>query len=61
TMASCANKGKKVEIANKGFKKLRKGTKGSSSSAARAPPARRFRAKVVEPHGLKLFNAQKES
>ncbi|MCD7445833.1 hypothetical protein HAX54_000072, partial [Datura stramonium] len=31
-----------------------------SSSVPRAPPARRFRVKAVEEHGLKWFNAQKE-
>ncbi|MCE3217059.1 hypothetical protein HAX54_010201, partial [Datura stramonium] len=40
---------------------LRKGTKGLKSSATKAPPARRFRAKVVEEHGLKWFNIQKEA
>ncbi|MCD7453325.1 hypothetical protein HAX54_020567 [Datura stramonium] len=30
-----------------------KGTKGSSSSAAKATPTRRFSAKVVEPHRLR--------
>ncbi|MCD7449344.1 hypothetical protein HAX54_051533, partial [Datura stramonium] len=37
------------------------GTKGSSSSAAKETPARRFGAKVVELHVLKWFNAQKEA
>ncbi|MCD9560011.1 hypothetical protein HAX54_018434 [Datura stramonium] len=45
-------------VANKGLKWLKKGTKGSSSSA-KGTLARRFRAKVVEPHGLTWFNRQK--
>ncbi|MCE3217063.1 hypothetical protein HAX54_010213, partial [Datura stramonium] len=35
TMASLADKGKEVAVTYKGFKRLRKGTKGSSSSAAK--------------------------
>ncbi|MCD9643873.1 hypothetical protein HAX54_031757, partial [Datura stramonium] len=38
-----------------------KGTKRSNSSAAKAPHSRRFKAKAVEEHGLKWFNAQKEA
>ncbi|MCD7456945.1 hypothetical protein HAX54_033650, partial [Datura stramonium] len=59
-MSSHADKGKEVEVANKIFKRLRKGTKGSSSLTAKAPHARRFGAKAVELYGLKWFNAQKE-
>ncbi|MCE2056175.1 hypothetical protein HAX54_044182, partial [Datura stramonium] len=51
-MASKYDKGKEVEIANKGLMWLHKRTKGPSSSASKGTPARRFRAKVVEPHGL---------
>ncbi|MCD7459492.1 hypothetical protein HAX54_041037, partial [Datura stramonium] len=36
-----------------------KGRKGTKSSAAKAPPTKRFGAKAVEEHGLKWFNAQK--
>ncbi|MCD7459730.1 hypothetical protein HAX54_041785, partial [Datura stramonium] len=46
---------------NKGLKWLQKGTKGSSSSAAKGTPARRFKAKVVEPDVLNWFNAQKKA
>ncbi|MCD7448785.1 hypothetical protein HAX54_046321, partial [Datura stramonium] len=60
-MASKADKRKEVETANRGLKQPRKGTKGLSSSAAKETPARRFGAKAIEPHGLKWFNAQKES
>ncbi|MCD7459267.1 hypothetical protein HAX54_040504 [Datura stramonium] len=35
--------------------------KGSSSLTAKGTLARRFRAKVVESHGLKWFQAQKEA
>ncbi|MCD7456336.1 hypothetical protein HAX54_031333 [Datura stramonium] len=41
--------------------RARKGTKGSKSSSAKAPLARKFGAKVVEEHGLKWFNAQKDA
>ncbi|MCD9558467.1 hypothetical protein HAX54_015853, partial [Datura stramonium] len=41
--------------------RLRKGTKGASSSAAKAGPARQFGAKSVEPHGLTWFNIQKKA
>ncbi|MCD9560089.1 hypothetical protein HAX54_018531, partial [Datura stramonium] len=58
-MASNANKGKEIEVVGKGLKRLRKGTKGSSSSAKGAP-TRRFGERVVEPIGLSLFNTQKE-
>lgn len=54
TMASKANKGKEVDPTTTGFKRLRKDTKGASSSATKATPARRFGAKVVEPHGLNM-------
>ncbi|MCD9639650.1 hypothetical protein HAX54_024300 [Datura stramonium] len=60
-MASKDEKGNEVKIANKGLKRLRKGMKGSSSSAAKGTHARRFGAKVVEPHGLKWFQEQKEA
>ncbi|MCE3215660.1 hypothetical protein HAX54_003145, partial [Datura stramonium] len=59
-MASKAKKRKEIEVANKDLNQLRKGTKGSSSSA-KGTPVRRFRAKVVEPHGLTWFNTQKEA
>ncbi|MCD7464279.1 hypothetical protein HAX54_052397, partial [Datura stramonium] len=59
-MASYAEKGKEVAIASKGLKRLRRKV-ASSSSAQKAPPARRFGAKVVEEHGLKWFTAQKEA
>lgn len=55
-----ASKGKEVVPATIGFRRLRKGTKGASSSASKAGPARRFVAKVVEPHGLTWFNSKKE-
>ncbi|MCE0481621.1 hypothetical protein HAX54_039498 [Datura stramonium] len=60
-MASKSDKGMEVDIANKGLKMLPKGKKGSSSSAAKGAPARRFRAKTMEPHELKWFNEQKEA
>ncbi|MCD7472918.1 hypothetical protein HAX54_014349, partial [Datura stramonium] len=56
-----ASKEKEVVIANPSLKSLRKGPKGSSSSAAKAGPARIFGAKVVEPHGLTWFNTKKEA
>ncbi|MCD9558967.1 hypothetical protein HAX54_016676, partial [Datura stramonium] len=59
-MASNNDKGKEIEVLKKGSKQLRKGPKGSSSSAKGAP-TRRFGAKVVEHHGLTWFNPQKES
>ncbi|MCE3216084.1 hypothetical protein HAX54_004766 [Datura stramonium] len=46
-MASNTNKGKEIVAAGKGFKRLRKGIKGSSSSAKGA-------------QGLSWFNTQKE-
>ncbi|MCD9643827.1 hypothetical protein HAX54_031674, partial [Datura stramonium] len=49
-----------VATLSKGFKRLRKGV-ALSSSLQRAPSARRFEDKVVEEHGLKWFNAQKEA
>ncbi|MCD9646386.1 hypothetical protein HAX54_036169, partial [Datura stramonium] len=58
-MASKADKGKEVEIANKGLKWLRKETKELSSSTAKGTSTRIFEAKVVEPHGLTWFNTQK--
>ncbi|MCD7451903.1 hypothetical protein HAX54_013982, partial [Datura stramonium] len=51
-MASYEDKGKEVIVTDKGLKRLRKGTKGSKSSATKAPPARRFGAKVMEEYGL---------
>ncbi|MCD7471615.1 hypothetical protein HAX54_012191, partial [Datura stramonium] len=60
-MASKADNGKEVEISNKGLKRFQKETKGLSSSAAKRTLPMRFRAKVVEPHGLKWFQAQKEA
>ncbi|MCE3215544.1 hypothetical protein HAX54_002768, partial [Datura stramonium] len=57
-MASKADKGKQKELANEGLKRLRKGTKGLSSSA-KGSLARRFREKAVEPHRLIWFNTQK--
>ncbi|MCD9639124.1 hypothetical protein HAX54_023477, partial [Datura stramonium] len=59
-MVSRSNKGKEVVVADKGLKWIRKGTKRSKSSTAKAPPTRRFGAKAVEDHSLKWFNAQKE-
>ncbi|MCD9640535.1 hypothetical protein HAX54_025889, partial [Datura stramonium] len=59
-MTSKYGKGKEVETTNKGLKRLRKGTKGLSSSTTKATPARKSGAKVVEPHRLKWFNTQKE-
>ncbi|MCD9640075.1 hypothetical protein HAX54_025105, partial [Datura stramonium] len=56
-----ASKGKEVVIAQLSLKRLRKGPKGASSSVAKAGPARRFRAKAIEPHGLTWFNSQKEA
>ncbi|MCE3050966.1 hypothetical protein HAX54_048619, partial [Datura stramonium] len=53
-------KRKRVVTANPSFKRLRKGTEGASLSAAKAIPARRFRAKAIEPHGLTWFNTRKE-
>ncbi|MCD9645870.1 hypothetical protein HAX54_035180 [Datura stramonium] len=61
TMASHVDKGKEVEVSNQGLKRLRKGTKGSTSLATKAPNARRFGATAMEPHGLKWFNAKKEA
>ncbi|MCD7468853.1 hypothetical protein HAX54_007368, partial [Datura stramonium] len=55
-----ADKGKEIEVANKGLKRLQEGTKGLSSSA-KGTPVRRFGAKAVEPHGLTWFNTQKEA
>ncbi|MCE0480526.1 hypothetical protein HAX54_037455, partial [Datura stramonium] len=55
------DKGKEVEIANKGLKRLQKGTKRSSSSVAKGTHAKRFREKVAEPHGLTSFNTLKEA
>ncbi|MCD7454000.1 hypothetical protein HAX54_023143, partial [Datura stramonium] len=49
-MASRANKGKEVATSSKGFKRLRKEV-ALSSLVPRAPPAGRFRAKVVESMG----------
>ncbi|MCE0481251.1 hypothetical protein HAX54_038846 [Datura stramonium] len=48
-------------VAEKGLKRLREGTKGSKSLAAKAPPVGRFGAKAINEHGLKWFNAQKEA
>ncbi|MCD9643646.1 hypothetical protein HAX54_031278 [Datura stramonium] len=59
-MTSRADKGKELVVARKVFKRLRKGV-ASSLSSQKAPPTRRFAAKVVEEHGLKWFNAQKEA
>ncbi|MCE3050518.1 hypothetical protein HAX54_047412, partial [Datura stramonium] len=55
------DKQKEVIVADKGLKRLKKGTKGSKSSAAKAPPTRRFAAEAIEEHGLKWFNAKKEA
>ncbi|MCD7452736.1 hypothetical protein HAX54_017990, partial [Datura stramonium] len=44
------SKGKEVVIAKPSLKRLRKGAKGVSSSAAKTGPSRRFGAKAVEPH-----------
>ncbi|MCE3051000.1 hypothetical protein HAX54_048710, partial [Datura stramonium] len=61
TMASRADKGKEMAVADKGFKRLKKGTKGSKSSTAKALPARRFGAKDIEENGLKWFNEQNQA
>ncbi|MCD7454695.1 hypothetical protein HAX54_025662 [Datura stramonium] len=58
-MASHADKGKEVAV-SKGFKRLREGV-ALTSSAQKAPPARRFGTKAVEEYGLKWFNSQKEA
>ncbi|MCE5165882.1 hypothetical protein HAX54_012838 [Datura stramonium] len=50
-----------IEIATKGLKRLRKGTKGDSSSVAKASPSKRFGAQTLEPHGFTWFNTQKEA
>ncbi|MCE0480559.1 hypothetical protein HAX54_037526, partial [Datura stramonium] len=60
-VVSHADKGKEVVVADKGLKRLRKGTKGPKSLATKAPPAWRFGAKVVKEHGLKWFSAQNEA
>ncbi|MCD7458971.1 hypothetical protein HAX54_039722 [Datura stramonium] len=60
-MSSKVDKGKEVEIANKGLKRLGKGRKGSSSSTAKGTPARRYRDKDVEPYGIRWFQTQKEA
>ncbi|MCD7463513.1 hypothetical protein HAX54_050771 [Datura stramonium] len=59
-MESKANKGKEIEVAGKGLKRLQKCTKGSSSSSAKGAPARMFGERAVEPHGLSWFNQQKK-
>ncbi|MCE3049460.1 hypothetical protein HAX54_044848 [Datura stramonium] len=59
-MSSCADKCKEVAVASKGFKRLRKGV-ASRSSAEKASPTRWFVSKAMEEHGLKGFNAQKET
>ncbi|MCD7465302.1 hypothetical protein HAX54_001012, partial [Datura stramonium] len=55
-----ASKWKEV-VVDPSLKRTRKGKKGASSSASKVGPARRFGAKVIEPHGLTWFNSQKES
>ncbi|MCD9560068.1 hypothetical protein HAX54_018501, partial [Datura stramonium] len=60
-MALKESKGMKIEVAGKGLKRLQKGTKGASSSTAKAGPAKRFGPQAVEPHGLTWFNIQKEA
>ncbi|MCD9638700.1 hypothetical protein HAX54_022824 [Datura stramonium] len=66
-MASHVDRGREVVVASKGFKRLKKEVASKrfkrlmSSSAQKAPPSRRFGAKVMEKHGLKWFNAQKEA
>ncbi|MCD7453976.1 hypothetical protein HAX54_022894, partial [Datura stramonium] len=60
-MSSQDDKGKEVVVVDKGLKWLGKGTKGSNSSAVKAPHVRRFKAKVIEDHVIKWFNAQKEA
>ncbi|MCD9641645.1 hypothetical protein HAX54_027960, partial [Datura stramonium] len=54
-------KGKEVVIANPSLKRLQKGTKVDSSSAAKVGPARQFGEKAIEPHGLTWFNTQNEA
>ncbi|MCD7451373.1 hypothetical protein HAX54_011429, partial [Datura stramonium] len=60
-MASKGSKGIEIKVAGKGLKRLRNGTEGASSSAAKASPTKRFGAQAVEPHGLTSFNTQKEA
>ncbi|MCE3049572.1 hypothetical protein HAX54_045183, partial [Datura stramonium] len=55
------SKGKEVVVEYPSLKRARKGKKEASSSTSKAGPARIFRAKVVEPHGLTWFNTQKEA
>ncbi|MCD9559511.1 hypothetical protein HAX54_017510, partial [Datura stramonium] len=55
-----APKGKEVIVDEKSQKRGRPSKTVASSSAPKAGPARRFGAKEVEPHGLTLFNTQKE-
>ncbi|MCD9642564.1 hypothetical protein HAX54_029437, partial [Datura stramonium] len=54
------SKVKEVNVAEKIRKRGRPKKTDASSSAPKAGPARRFEAKVVEPHGLTWFNTQKE-
>ncbi|MCD7469379.1 hypothetical protein HAX54_008351, partial [Datura stramonium] len=51
-MAPKGSKGMEIEVAGKSLKRLRKSTKGASSPAAKASPARQFGAQAIEPHGL---------
>ncbi|MCE3050482.1 hypothetical protein HAX54_047322 [Datura stramonium] len=60
-MASKDSKGMEIEVAGKGLKRLRKCTKGASSSKVKASLAKHFEVQVVEPHGLTWFNIQKEA
>ncbi|MCD9642094.1 hypothetical protein HAX54_028730 [Datura stramonium] len=53
------NKGKEIVEVGEGLKRLHKGIK-VSSSLAKGAPARRFRERGMEPHGLSWFNTQKE-
>ncbi|MCE3049463.1 hypothetical protein HAX54_044917 [Datura stramonium] len=50
-----------IKVAGKGLKRLQKGTKGASSSKAKARSAKCFGVQAVEPHGLTWFNTQKEA
>ncbi|MCD9638403.1 hypothetical protein HAX54_022361, partial [Datura stramonium] len=45
-MAPKESKGMEIEVASKGLKRLQNGTKGDSSSAAKAGPAKQFGAQA---------------
>ncbi|MCD7467601.1 hypothetical protein HAX54_005128, partial [Datura stramonium] len=56
-----APKGKEVVVADQCLNRGRKGKMGASFSASKVGPSRRFRAKMVEPHGLTWYITQKEA